>query len=149
MSYLSVPMFERPNFDTWDDESDEEDDIYDYERGTCPHNNLYLKDPRYIYCRKCYEKQKRKKERYENFNYDNFTNSNYKSDASFCKPCGEDTINSHFKTLGIKPTKDKKKIRRAFLKLSKIHHPDKGGSDIEFRKIYNAYHILYEESMSR
>ena len=52
-------------------------------------------------------------------------------------------IQNPYVTLGISPNATEAEIKKAFRKLSKIHHPDKkGGSAEEFRKISEAYESL-------
>lgn len=50
-----------------------------------------------------------------------------------------------YDVLGVEETATKKEIRSAFLRLSKVHHPDKGGNAAEFDKIVRAYTILKDE----
>jgi len=47
-----------------------------------------------------------------------------------------------YKTLGVEKSVSTKDLRRAYLKLSKTHHPDKGGDADMFKKINAAYEIL-------
>ena len=47
-----------------------------------------------------------------------------------------------FKVLNIDPTDDKMAIRRAFVRETKLHHPDMGGEEGQFRLIHKAYEIL-------
>ncbi len=54
-----------------------------------------------------------------------------------------------YEILGVKKDADKKEIRKAYLKLSKIHHPDKGGDEEEFKKISDAYNILSDLDMRK
>lgn len=49
---------------------------------------------------------------------------------------------SFYKTLGISKEATKDEIKKAFRELSKTHHPDKGGSEEEFKKIAKAYEVL-------
>jgi len=44
--------------------------------------------------------------------------------------------------LGLQQGADSQDIRRAYLKLSKTEHPDKGGSEERFNKIQEAYEVL-------
>uniref|UniRef100_A0A7S4K5T0 J domain-containing protein n=1 Tax=Odontella aurita TaxID=265563 RepID=A0A7S4K5T0_9STRA len=47
-----------------------------------------------------------------------------------------------YETLGVEKDADAKKIKKAYFKLSKIHHPDKGGDGHKFKEINAAYEIL-------
>ena len=47
-----------------------------------------------------------------------------------------------FEILGIDPTDDKMAIRRAYVKLSKEHHPDRGGLREDFDRVQSAYDAL-------
>jgi len=47
--------------------------------------------------------------------------------------------------LGITSSSDSNEIRKAYLKLSKTEHPDKGGSEERFKKIQQAYEILSDD----
>jgi len=47
-----------------------------------------------------------------------------------------------YKTLGVDKKASQDEIKRAYRKLALQHHPDKGGDDIEFKKINEAYQIL-------
>lgn len=47
-----------------------------------------------------------------------------------------------FQILGIAPTEDKMKIRRAYVREAKLHHPDAGGDPEHFHKIRTAYEGL-------
>ena len=52
---------------------------------------------------------------------------------------------SLYEDLGIQNGADSQEIRRAYLKLSKTEHPDKGGSEERFKKIQQAYEILSDD----
>jgi len=52
---------------------------------------------------------------------------------------------SLYESLGIERNADSGEIRRAYLKLSKTEHPDKGGDADRFKVIQNAYEILSDE----
>jgi DnaJ homolog subfamily A member 2 len=52
---------------------------------------------------------------------------------------------SLYDVLGVQRGADPQEIRRAYLKLSKTAHPDKGGSEEEFKKIQQAYEVLSDE----
>jgi len=54
-------------------------------------------------------------------------------------------MSSLYETLGVDKAADSSDIRRAYLKLSKTEHPDKGGSAERFKTIQNAYEILSDE----
>ncbi len=47
-----------------------------------------------------------------------------------------------FQALGIEPTQDKMKIRRAYVRETKLHHPDTGGNPDHFQTIQTAYNDL-------
>jgi DnaJ-class molecular chaperone len=47
--------------------------------------------------------------------------------------------------LGLQQGADSQDIRRAYLKLSKTEHPDKGGSEERFNKIQEAYEVLSDD----
>ena len=54
-------------------------------------------------------------------------------------------LQNYYETLGISPTASRKDIREAYIKLSKIYHPDKQSHDLsksdnkEFLKVYIVY----------
>ena len=50
-----------------------------------------------------------------------------------------------YEVLGLKKTATVKEIKDAYRKLSKKHHPDKGGNSKKFIEIQNAYDILSDE----
>ena len=52
---------------------------------------------------------------------------------------------SLYERLGVGRGADAAEIRRAYLRLSKTAHPDKGGSEEEFKKIQQAYEILTDD----
>lgn len=53
---------------------------------------------------------------------------------------------NYYETLGIEATATKSEIKRAYLKLAGIHHPDKEGGDSEtFKSIVEAYDVLYDD----
>jgi len=52
---------------------------------------------------------------------------------------------SLYEDLGLQKDADGQEIRRAYLKLSKTEHPDKGGSEERFKKIQQAYEILSDD----
>ncbi|KAL9188839.1 hypothetical protein ACHAXT_007217 [Thalassiosira profunda] len=50
-----------------------------------------------------------------------------------------------YETLGVDKDASKKEIRKAYMKLSRTHHPDKGGDEHKFKEISAAYEILSDE----
>lgn len=50
-----------------------------------------------------------------------------------------------YETLGVEKDATKAQIRKAYLKLSKTHHPDKGGDSHKFKEISSAYEVLSDE----
>lgn len=48
----------------------------------------------------------------------------------------------HYQTLGVSKQADAKEIKNAYRKLAGKHHPDKGGSEEEFKKVQKAYETL-------
>ena len=52
---------------------------------------------------------------------------------------------SLYEDLGVERGADPQEIRRAYLKLSKTEHPDKGGDAERFKVIQNAYEVLSDE----
>lgn len=48
----------------------------------------------------------------------------------------------YYAVLGVPPTASQEEIRKAYLRLSKIHHPDRGGSTEMMQLINNAYGVL-------
>ena len=50
-----------------------------------------------------------------------------------------------YETLGVDKGASKKDIRQAFRKLSRIHHPDKGGDAHKFKDVAAAYEILSDD----
>lgn len=52
-----------------------------------------------------------------------------------------------YEILGIEKTATKKEIKKSYLKLAKLHHPDKGGDPMEFKKINDAYMILSNDKL--
>jgi len=51
-------------------------------------------------------------------------------------------MNNPYKILGVRKNAKFENIKKAFRKLSKKHHPDKGGDEQEFQKINAAWEIL-------
>jgi len=60
-------------------------------------------------------------------------------------PRGDVDTTKLYETLGIEKGVTKKDIRKAYMKLSRIHHPDKGGDEHKFKEISAAYEILSDE----
>lgn len=50
-----------------------------------------------------------------------------------------------YETLGLERGADSGEIRKAYLRLSRTAHPDKGGSEEEFKKIQQAYEVLSDD----
>ena len=50
-----------------------------------------------------------------------------------------------YEVLGLKKDCNKKQIKNAYRKLSKIHHPDTGGDQQKFIEVQRAYDILSDE----
>ena len=51
----------------------------------------------------------------------------------------------YYKVLGIPRNATKDEIKKAYRALAHKYHPDKGGSDAQFKEINEAYHILSDE----
>jgi len=49
---------------------------------------------------------------------------------------------NYYEILGVSPSASLKEIRRNYIKLVLIHHPDKGGEAAKFREIDEAYKVL-------
>lgn len=57
---------------------------------------------------------------------------------------------SHYDVLKVKPGASAKAIKKGYLKLSRIHHPDMGGNAEHYKRINNAYSVLRDpESRAR
>lgn len=54
-----------------------------------------------------------------------------------------------YSILGVAKNADSGEIRKAFTKLAKTHHPDKGGDAEEFKKIHKAFETLSDEEKRR
>lgn len=54
-----------------------------------------------------------------------------------------------YTVLGIGRQADTSEIRKAYLQLSRIHHPDKGGDEATFKKIQQAHEVLSDERKRR
>ena len=50
-----------------------------------------------------------------------------------------------YETLGVDKNASKSEIRKSYLKLSRTHHPDKGGDEHKFKEISAAYEILSDK----
>lgn len=48
----------------------------------------------------------------------------------------------YYQILGVDKTSSQDDIKRAYRKLAMKHHPDRGGDDVEFKKINEAYAVL-------
>uniref|UniRef100_A0A7S3ZIC0 J domain-containing protein n=2 Tax=Lotharella globosa TaxID=91324 RepID=A0A7S3ZIC0_9EUKA len=51
-----------------------------------------------------------------------------------------------YKTLGVDKKADARAIKKAYFKLARVHHPDKGGDEEKFKEIQKAYDVLSDES---
>lgn len=60
-------------------------------------------------------------------------------------PRGDVDTTKLYETLGVEKGASKKEIRKAYMKLSRTHHPDKGGDEHKFKEISAAYEILSDE----
>ena len=49
---------------------------------------------------------------------------------------------NYYALLGVTNTSDKKQIKKAYYKLSFIHHPDKKGDAVFFAELTEAYDVL-------
>lgn len=54
-------------------------------------------------------------------------------------------MKNYYKTLGINKTTSREDVKRAYLRLSKLHHPDKGGKSDDFNELKEAFDILYND----
>lgn len=54
-----------------------------------------------------------------------------------------------YETLEIEKGADAKEIKKAYRKLSRVHHPDKGGDEHKFKEINAAYEILSDEDQRK
>jgi curved DNA-binding protein len=55
----------------------------------------------------------------------------------------------HYATLGVARTADDDEIKRAFRKLAMKHHPDRGGDQVQFQQINEAYSVLSDPARRR
>ncbi|KAL7533283.1 hypothetical protein ACHAXR_006034 [Thalassiosira sp. AJA248-18] len=60
-------------------------------------------------------------------------------------PRGDVDTTKLYETLGVEKDATKKDIRKAYMKLSRTHHPDKGGDEHKFKEVSAAYEILSDE----
>lgn len=62
-------------------------------------------------------------------------------------------MDKYYKALGLEYGATKSEIKKAFYKLAKVHHPDKGGNEKKFKEINEAYQHLtsagYEAMMKK
>ena len=61
-------------------------------------------------------------------------------------PRGDVDTTKLYETLGVEKSATKKDIRKAYMKLSRTHHPDKGGDEHKFKEISAANEILSDET---
>ena len=52
----------------------------------------------------------------------------------------------YYKILGVSRGASESDIKKAFYKLAHEHHPDKGGDEVEFKKINEAYQVLSDKN---
>ena len=52
----------------------------------------------------------------------------------------------YYKTLGVSKDATADKIKKAFRKLARTHHPDAGGDEAKFKEINEAYEVLSDET---
>lgn len=51
----------------------------------------------------------------------------------------------YYKTLGVPRTATADEIKKAFRKLARTHHPDKGGDEAKFKELNEAYEVLSDD----
>lgn len=51
---------------------------------------------------------------------------------------------THYETLSVPRTAQAREIRKAYLALAQVHHPDRGGSEKRMREINEAFSTLYD-----
>ena len=61
------------------------------------------------------------------------------------EPSGPVDTTKLYETLEVEKTASQKEIKKAYFRLSKLHHPDKGGEEHKFKEIAAAYEILSDE----
>jgi len=61
------------------------------------------------------------------------------------EPSGPVDTTKLYETLEVEKTATAKEIKKAYFRLSKLHHPDKGGDEHKFKEIAAAYEILSDE----
>ena len=52
----------------------------------------------------------------------------------------------YYEILGVDKNSTQEEIKKAYKKKAMIHHPDKGGSEEEFKKVQESYDVLSDES---
>src|SRR5579864_1594879 len=52
----------------------------------------------------------------------------------------------YYEVLGVGKTASADEIKKAYRRLAVQHHPDRGGSEAEFREVNEAYEVLKDES---
>lgn len=55
-------------------------------------------------------------------------------------------MKTFYELLELEPNATKEEIKKAYMRLASIHHPDKGGEEEQFKLILKAYDILYNEA---
>lgn len=61
------------------------------------------------------------------------------------RPAADVDTTKLYETLEISKEATSKEIKKAYFRLSKIHHPDRGGDEHKFKEISAAYEVLYDE----
>lgn len=56
-------------------------------------------------------------------------------------------VNNPFGALGVHRQSTPEEVRAAYIGLSKVHHPDKGGTGFKFDEISKAYQLLSNRSL--